>query len=252
MFEQAVLANGPRAKRVWTTCAGFTGQIVLIGCAVLAPVIWPQALPKAMLVIGLTAPGPPLAPPHRAPDVKPAMHRTATAAPYRPGPVTLPRAIPDHVVAIIDPPIDYPGVPGGIETGAGLGGPGRIPGGIPDFVVKPPEPRPPEPPRAPSAAKPPEPPRIIRVSDLKLAHLLRRVDPQYPPLARQARISGVVKLEGIIAVDGHLRQLTVLSGHPLLAPAALDAVRQWIYEPTILNGAPVEVIAPIIVTFTLN
>jgi protein TonB len=118
---------------------------------------------------------------------------------------------------------------------------------------KPVPPRLPETVRTATLPKPtPDPPRIIRVSDLRTAQLLHRVEPRYPTLARQARISGTVQLEGIIATDGHLRQLTVISGHPLLAPAALEAVRQWIYAPTVLNGAPVEVIAPILVTFHLN
>jgi periplasmic protein TonB len=76
--------------------------------------------------------------------------------------------------------------------------------------------------------------------------------PVYPPLARQARIAGAVMLEGIIARDGTVKNLRVLSGHPLLAGAALEAVRQWRYRPTLLNGEPVEVIAPIAVNFVLG
>ena len=88
-----------------------------------------------------------------------------------------------------------------------------------------------------------------KVQEAKLIH---RVMPTYPPLARQARISGVVKLQGIIGKDGRIRELQLLSGHPLLAQAALDAVRQWVYSPTFLNNEPVEVIAPIDVNFTLG
>ncbi len=84
------------------------------------------------------------------------------------------------------------------------------------------------------------------------AKLLRRVIPSYPPLARQARISGTVQLVGVIARDGTIEDLRVVSGHPLLVKAALDAVRQWVYKPTLLNGEPVEVICPIDVHFTLN
>jgi protein TonB len=71
-------------------------------------------------------------------------------------------------------------------------------------------------------------------------------------LARNMRIQGTVELSSVIGVDGRLKELRVLSGHPLLAGAAIDAVKQWIYEPTYLNGDPVEVIAPITVTFKLN
>lgn len=67
-----------------------------------------------------------------------------------------------------------------------------------------------------------------------------------------ARVSGVVELEAVVGIDGRIRELRVKSGSPLLAPAAVEAVRQWIYEPTTLNGEPVEIIAPITVTFRLN
>jgi protein TonB len=76
--------------------------------------------------------------------------------------------------------------------------------------------------------------------------------PVYPALGRQVRVSGTVRLMGIIAKDGHIRELKLLSGHPMLSPAALDAVRQWIYSPTTLNGEPVEVEAPIDVIFELR
>lgn len=82
--------------------------------------------------------------------------------------------------------------------------------------------------------------------------LIKRVMPIYPPLARQARIQGTVRLTGIISREGQIVNLRVESGHPLLVGAALDAVRQWIYRPTLLNGQPVEVIAPIDVHFTLS
>jgi protein TonB len=85
-----------------------------------------------------------------------------------------------------------------------------------------------------------------------LARLVHRVDPVYPPIARQARIFGAVELTGVIGIDGHIRELRVVKGHPFLAHAALEAVRQWVYEPTLLNGETVEVIAPITVNFLLN
>ena len=85
-----------------------------------------------------------------------------------------------------------------------------------------------------------------------MAKLLRKVVPGYPPLAKTARVSGVVHLLGVIAKDGTIQNLQLLSGHPLLARAAIEAVSQWIYQPTLLNGQPVEVIAPIDVNFTLD
>jgi protein TonB len=74
----------------------------------------------------------------------------------------------------------------------------------------------------------------------------------YPPLARQARIQGTVRLQAIIAKDGTIQSLEVVSGHPLLVQSALDAVRQWRYQPTLLNGEPVEVSTTVDVIFTLS
>ncbi|MBZ5609349.1 MAG: energy transducer TonB [Acidobacteriia bacterium] len=85
-----------------------------------------------------------------------------------------------------------------------------------------------------------------------MAKLVKRVIPEYPPLARSARVSGTVHLVGIIAKDGAIRNLELVSGHPLLTRAALEAVAQWIFKPTLLNGEPVEVIAPIDVNFSLG
>jgi protein TonB len=85
-----------------------------------------------------------------------------------------------------------------------------------------------------------------------MAKLIRKVIPEYPALARTARISGVVHLMGTIGKDGTIRNLQLVDGHPMLARAALQAVEQWVYEPTLLNGEPVEVIAPIEVSFTLG
>lgn len=82
--------------------------------------------------------------------------------------------------------------------------------------------------------------------------LMKRVMPSYPPLARQMRVSGVVRLEGLISREGRIVKLRVVSGHPLLAAAAVEAVRQWVYRPTLLNGESVEVSAPIDVNFILS
>ena len=88
--------------------------------------------------------------------------------------------------------------------------------------------------------------------DVQMAKVIRKVIPEYPPLARSARISGVVRLIGVIGKDGTIQNLQLVSGHPLLARAAIEAVHQWVYKPTLLNGNPVEVIAPIEVRFTLG
>lgn len=87
---------------------------------------------------------------------------------------------------------------------------------------------------------------------MQAAKLIRQVKPVYPPLARQARISGTVRLVAIIGRDGAIRNLQVTAGHPLLVPAAVEAVKQWLYLPTLLNQEPVEVITQIDVNFTLS
>jgi len=111
-----------------------------------------------------------------------------------------------------------------------------------------------EPPASVQPPKQPDPPtrRLLQVGgDVQAARIVRKVIPAYPALARQARVQGTVKLESVIAVDGAIQQLRVVSGHPLLVGAAVEAVRQWVYRPTMLNGSPVEVSAPIEVHFRL-
>ena len=107
---------------------------------------------------------------------------------------------------------------------------------------------------APGAAPPPpQGPTRIRVGgNVQSYHLLEKVDPVYPPLARQARIQGTVRFTAIIGRDGHVLNLQLISGHPLLVSAAREAVRQWVYRQTLLNGKPVEVITSIDVNFTFT
>jgi protein TonB len=129
------------------------------------------------------------------------------------------------------------GVPGGVSGGSMGGVIGGVIGG------------------AGSTAAPPPPkvtPKRISVGgNVQAAHLVNRVQPIYPPLARQTRISGTVKLHAIIGKNGAVEQLQVVSGHPLLVQSALDAVKQWRYQPTLLNGEPVEVDTEIDVIFSL-
>ena len=93
-------------------------------------------------------------------------------------------------------------------------------------------------------------PVVLRI--LRPEELLQEIKPLYPPLARQARIQGNVILHAIIDKEGKVAELQVVSGHPLLVQSALDAVRQWRYKPTLLNGDPVEVDTTITVTFTMG
>ncbi|HWR54724.1 MAG TPA: energy transducer TonB, partial [Bryobacteraceae bacterium] len=114
----------------------------------------------------------------------------------------------------------------------------------------------------PTAAPPPPPVKAAEVKkevqrikvggNVQQANLVRKVTPVYPPLAKQARIQGVVKFTAIIGSDGRITNLQMVSGHPLLVTAATEAVKQWVYRPTLLNGEPVEVITQIDVNFTLS
>ena len=99
----------------------------------------------------------------------------------------------------------------------------------------------------------PKPPVRIKVGEnVMTAKILQKLQPVYPPLARQTRIQGTVRLHAIIGRDGLVKQLEVVSGHPLLLQSALDAVRKWQYEPVLLNGEPVEVHTTIDVIYALN
>lgn len=98
-----------------------------------------------------------------------------------------------------------------------------------------------------------QPPQRIRVGgNVQAANLITRVNPRYPPEAKKAGIQGTVRLQAIVSKDGTVQDLQVLSGEPLLAESALDAVRQWVYKPTLLNGQPMEVETVIDINFTLQ
>jgi protein TonB len=254
MFETAILSPGQSGKRFWTTAMGFTGQALMVACALLVPIISPQALPRVTWLMPIAPPGRPAPPPPVGAEVQ---HRIERVIPsqVRPTGIFAPVNIPPRAATIVDvemPAVDSgPYVPGSVP-GSGSGG-GGIAYGITDLVtrmipvIKPPEPVKRDPASAPAAhvATP-------RITSLRMATPIHRVDPVYPPLAKQARVSGVVELLGVLGTDGRIHELKVLRGHPLLVNAAIEAVRQWIYEPTLLNGQAVEVSAPITVNFILN
>ena len=87
---------------------------------------------------------------------------------------------------------------------------------------------------------------------IKAPNQIRKVQPQYPSIAQSARVQGVVILEATIATDGHVQDVKVLRSIPLLDQAAVDAVKQWLYTPTTLNGVPVPVVMTVTVNFTLQ
>lgn len=255
MFEQSILARASSAKRLWTASLGVSGQVLLVAAMVVAPMLYPEAMPRAAFTLLV-----PHAPPGRPRQDKEAARQHHETRPVRPfriddGLVHRPRFIPVDVPQINDGPVAInagPWVPGGLE------GPG-VQGGDPlirDLFNARPEieqmPRPTLHPVEPRRAEPAPVPLLKVGGIVKDPVLVHRVDPRYPDIARRAGVSGMVRLTGIIGTDGRIRGLTVQSGNPLLIQAAVDAVRQWVYQPTLLNGHPVEVIDEIVVTFTLN
>jgi len=214
--------------------AGFLAVLILI------PLIYTEALPKASLATLLIAPPPP-PPPPPPPAATPVVRVKPQVHLMDAGKLVAPKVIPKEVKIIkeeAEPEVmgTTGGVPGGVPGGQMGGVIGGVIGGVGGA---------PPPPKATTS-------RIRQGGAVTQASLVNRVQPNYPPLARQTRISGTVRLHAIISKDGSVQQLEVMSGHPLLVQAALDAVRQWRYRPTTLNGEPVEVDTTIDVIFSLN
>ncbi|MEO8372120.1 MAG: energy transducer TonB [Candidatus Solibacter sp.] len=254
MFETATLSYGSPAKRVWATALGFTGQAMLIGGALLAPMVFPQTLGKAFLITSLTAPGPPPPPPAPpGPRVVPKGARPVITQ-FNEHVLTSPVSIPARAEILIDEPPVLAGSGTGIVGGSTGGDPNGIAGGVLD-TVRADAPRPTLVARIPEPKAPPAVAPVVkapRITQLQMATPIRRVDPIYPKIAIAAHVSGTVELLGVLGADGRIHELKVLRGHPLLIKAAMDAVLQWVYEPTILNGQAVEVSAPISVNFILR
>jgi len=160
------------------------------------------------------------------------------------GRLMAPREIPKTVAIIqeeVAPTVSAGisgGIPGGIGgIGVGLGSLG---------VGAPPPPPPPE-------VKQAQVTKQIRVGgNVQAANLIKKITPVYPALAKSARIQGTVRFTAIIGKDGTIQNLQLVSGHPMLVQSATEAVKQWIYKPTLLNDEPVEVITQIDVNFTLS
>ena len=227
---------------------------LLIVMVLVIPLLLPQSISQRELLITLVSPIGPPPPPPPPPVELPAVAVTppkaveAQVRPVTPEIVTLvaPTAIPREIAKIIEEPIAPPpgvigGVPGGIPGGTvggvlgGLLATNVIPAAPP--AIAPPPPPPPPPPKAVAPAEP------VRVGgSVKEPRAIKMVPPVYPPLASKARVSGTVVLEATLTAEGKVEEIKVVSGHPLLVDAAINCVKQWIYEPTYLNGVPVPVI----------
>jgi len=213
-------------------------EMLLVAAMLAVPLITPGVLPRHYIVIPL----PPISGP-RSPS--PPRSHANVPAPHssHPEPVPLvfhqPNRIPTHVFNSPDntPPVldeapgmPAPGIPGATGPGTGLPGEGTAP------IVAPPRP-----------AKP----RTISIGVME-ASLIHRVDPIYPDAAKAMRISGEVKLHATIGTDGIVKNYQVVSGNPILARAAITAIRQWRYQPTKLDGEEVEVETLITVNFIMQ
>jgi len=253
MFEQTFVEGEGKTNKTWTVLVSFIGQIILILIAVIIPMIYFDALPKSQLTSFLVAPPPP-PPPPPPPAAAPVKVVKVIPRQFDAGRLMAPKTIPKEIAVIkeeeLPPPTAGVGVVGGVPGGVPGGTPGGVIGGIIGSVPTA-APPPPPPPKA-DAPKPATPQRIRVGGNVQAAKIVRQPKPIYPPLAKQARISGVVRFNAVIGKDGTIQNLQLVSGHPLLVQSAQDAVKQWVYQPTLLNGEPVEVVTQIDVNFTLS
>jgi protein TonB len=244
MFEDSLIESAGKLKskkRAGTTVLSFVLQALLVGVLILLPLIYTEALPKQQLMTFLVAPPPPPPPPPPPAAVQPVKIQKVVSE-LDNGALRTPTKIPQKVAMIKEeeaPPPPTAGVMGGVPGGMPGGQVGGVLGGIISST----------PVAVPKAAPPPQRVRISQGVTQGL--IIHKVTPTYPAIARSARISGNVVLQAEISKNGTIENLHVLSGHPMLQAAAIDAVKQWRYKPYILNGEPVEVETTITVTFNL-
>ncbi len=224
------------ARRGWWTIASFGFQAMALSFLLLVPLLWVQGPPRVAWFRMRDFFVPPAAP---APTPSGQPHTTAHPTNLNSVQIVQPGSIPPEIAQVDErqigsaPNIDDGGVIG--ATGISLGVWHAV---RPTVEVAPP-------PTAPAAARP------LRISHWAEGNLIHRVQPAYPPLARLAHIQGPVRLRAIISKAGTIENLVAISGHPLLVPAAIDAVRQWRYRPYLLNDQPITIETEITVNFIL-
>lgn len=244
MFADSMLdaSWAQRTRRNWTTLTSFGLQAVIIGLLLLLPLLKTVGLPSVRALPTPVSWGAP-------PPVAPLAHRqnatTIVQSNLADNVLIAPREVPKQVAMIEEttaPPqmnFNTTGVPGGTGDGSGDGAWKSINDSLSHVA--------PLPVSAPAPTV-----HAFRTSRLLEGSLIRRVQPTYPPFARSVRVQGSVVLFALISKAGTIEDLRVLSGHPMLVPAALDAVSQWRYRPYILNSEPIEVETQITVTFSLS
>jgi len=238
MFEDSLIESGGRLK----TRRGATTTISF-GVLVLLPLIFTEALPKQQLMTFLVAPPPP-PPPPPPPAAAPVRVVKQIQSDLVNGQLRTPTKIPQKVQMIKEEEAPPPEMAtGGVVGGVPGGIPGGQMGGVIGGIIS----------STPVAVPKVATPQRVRVSlGVSQGLLIKKVQPAYPPLARQARIQGTVLLQAEISKEGAIENLRLISGHPMLAPAAIEAVKQWRYKPYMLNGEPVAVETQVQVNFTLS
>lgn len=219
---------GAGARSRYTVPISLAAHTAIALAVVVAPLVATDALPSlaTRLELGVITPVVPPEPPRPRP-VRPA------AAPQV-NPDAAPLEAPEGVGKDVEVPSD----PGGVEDSIGIIT--GVEGGV-DTLAPPPEPPPAQ-----------EPPRQVRVGEVKAPVKVHDVAPVYPAIAQAARVQGIVIVQATIGIDGAVVDATVLRSVPLLDQAAVDAVRQWRYTPTSLNGKPVAVVMTVTVNFQLR
>ena len=242
MFEQTFVTAQAKTRRPWTVATALSLQMTAIGFALIWPLLHPETLSlTAKPVTKLIATRLEIQP-------IPARHETTQAAPSRtpilvaPAPhETLILSAPSHSIPAIQAPSVEAGSGGWNDAGPALAG---MPNGLGAPL-----------PQLPAAREPapnPVPAGPARVSaGVQAAKLIYGPSPVYSQIAKTARVQGTVRLEAIVGTDGTIRDLHAIAGPPLLIPIALEAVRTWRYQPTLLSGTAVEVATEIDVNFRL-
>lgn len=247
MFADSLLDFGVQRKRkAFATTTSFILNCVALGILLIMPLVFTEQLPSAQLLTFLVAPPPPPPPPPPAAEQVQRIVRQIQTDVLSTGQLRTPSRIPQKVEMIKEdvapPPMAATGgVVGGVPGGIPGGQVGGVIGGIISATAN-------------VAAVPKLAlPQRIRISQgVTKGLLIHRVEPTYPPLARAARVQGEVVLTAVISTSGEIENLQLVSGHPMLVPEAIAAVRQWRYKPYLLNGQPVEVETTITVIFSLS
>lgn len=244
LFSDVLLESAApeQRRRGLATTLSFIFQCVVIGLLLIIPLMFTEALPtQQLLTMLVTAPPPPPPAPAVAQVVKIAQTDVMNT-----GQLRTPTRIPRKVEMIREEESPPPAMSGGVIGGIPGGIPGGQLGGVIGGIISS---------SASSTIPIPkiEPVKRIRVSQgVTQGMVIRKIEPSYPKLALAARITGVVLLKAVISREGAITEMQVVSGHPILVPAALEAVKLWRYRPYLLNGAPVEVETYITVTFQIT